>query len=60
MSTIHNVFHVSQLKRCIRVPTEVLVEPEVEIEPDLSYKEHPLQDFGLQGKIHTNKVNQDV
>jgi hypothetical protein len=41
MSTIHNVFHVSKLKRCIRVPTEVLVEPEVEIEPDLSYKEHP-------------------
>jgi hypothetical protein len=41
MSAIHNVFHVSQLKKCIRGPKKVLVEPEVEVEPDLSYQEHP-------------------
>ena len=41
MSAIHNVFHVSQLKKCIRVPTEVLIEPKMEIEPDLSYQGHP-------------------
>jgi hypothetical protein len=38
---IHNVFHVSQLKKCVRLPTEVIAEPEVEIDPDLSYQEHP-------------------
>jgi hypothetical protein len=41
MSAIHNVFHVSQLKKCIRLPTEVITEPDIEIEPDLSYQEHP-------------------
>jgi hypothetical protein len=41
MSTIHDVFHVSQLKKYVRVPTKVLAEPKMEIEPDLSYKEHP-------------------
>jgi hypothetical protein len=41
MSTIHNVFHVSQLKKCIRLPTEVITETNIEIEPDLSYQEHP-------------------
>jgi hypothetical protein len=41
MSAIHNVFHVSQLKKCVRLPTEIIVEPEVEIEPDLSYQEYP-------------------
>jgi hypothetical protein len=41
MSVIHNVFHVSQLKRCVRLPTEVIAEPELEIEPDLSYQEYP-------------------
>jgi hypothetical protein len=41
MSAIHNAFHVSQLKKCIRLPMEVLTEPDVEIEPDLSYQEHP-------------------
>jgi hypothetical protein len=43
MSAIHDVFHVSQLKKCVRVPTEVLAEPELEIEPDLSYHEHPVK-----------------
>jgi hypothetical protein len=43
MSAIHDVFHVSQLKKCIRLPTEVLSEPDLEIEPDLSYQEHPVK-----------------
>jgi hypothetical protein len=41
MSPIHNVFHVSQLKKCVCLPTEVVEEPDVEIEPDLSYQEYP-------------------
>jgi hypothetical protein len=41
MSVIHDVFHVSQLKKCVRLPTEVITEPDVEIEPDLSYQENP-------------------
>jgi hypothetical protein len=43
MSTIHDVFHVSQLRKCVRLPTEVLPRPELEIEPDLSYEEHPVK-----------------
>jgi hypothetical protein len=37
LSAIHNVFHVFQLKKCIQVPTEVLIKPKMEIELDLSY-----------------------
>jgi hypothetical protein len=40
-NVIHNVFHVSKLKRCVRLPTEIIAEPELEIEPDLSYQEYP-------------------
>jgi hypothetical protein len=43
MSAVHDVFHVSQLRKCVRFPTEVLPEPELEIEPDLSYQEHPVK-----------------
>ena len=43
MSAVHDVFHVSQLRKCVRLPTEVLPEPEIEIEPDLSYQEHPVK-----------------
>jgi hypothetical protein len=41
MSAIHNVFHVYQLKKCIQLPTEVITELAIEIEPDLSYQEQP-------------------
>jgi hypothetical protein len=43
MSAIHDVFHVSQLKKCVRLPTEVLSEPDLEIELDLSYQKHPVK-----------------
>src|SRR5579883_2060221 len=31
LAAVHNVFHVSQLKKCIRVPTEVVVQEAVQI-----------------------------
>jgi hypothetical protein len=43
MLAIHDVFHVSQLRKCVRLPTEVLPKPKLEIEPDLSYQEHPVK-----------------
>jgi hypothetical protein len=45
MSAIHDVFHVSQLRKSVCLPTEVLPEPELEIELDLSYQEHPVKVF---------------
>jgi hypothetical protein len=35
MSAIHNVFHVSQLKKCVRLSTEIVAEPELEIDQDV-------------------------
>jgi hypothetical protein len=43
MSAVHDVFHVSQLRKCVRLPTEVLPEPKLEIESDLSYQEQPVK-----------------
>jgi hypothetical protein len=43
MLAVHDVFHVSQLRKCVRLPTEVLPEPEIEIELDLSYQEYPVK-----------------
>jgi hypothetical protein len=41
MSVVHSVFHVSHLKKCVRLPTDIIAERELEIEPDLSYQEYP-------------------
>ena len=40
---IHDVFHVSQLKKCIRVPTENIDQREISVEPNLTYVEYPLR-----------------
>jgi hypothetical protein len=43
MLAIHDVFHVSQLRKCVHLSMEVLHEPKLEIKPDLSYQEHPVK-----------------
>jgi hypothetical protein len=42
LSTMHNVFHVSQLKKCLRVPDRTIEVMDVALEPDLTYSEHPI------------------
>jgi hypothetical protein len=43
-SVVHNVFHVSQLRRCAHEPArEVIEEANAWIESDLSVVEHPLR-----------------
>jgi hypothetical protein len=43
LGAIHNIFHVSQLKKCIKIPTDVINFQTIKIEPDLSYTEHPIR-----------------
>jgi hypothetical protein len=43
LSGVHNVFNVSQLKRCLKPPTDVVVEDTIPLKPDLRYKTHPIK-----------------
>ena len=43
MSDIHNVFHVSQLKKCLRVPEEQVSTEVMDLQPDLQYQERPIK-----------------
>ena len=43
LAAIHDVFHISQLKKCIRVPTEIIDQQELLVEHNLSYTEYPLR-----------------
>jgi len=44
MLDIHPVFHVSQLRRCLRVPETEHVSVEViDLQPDLRYQEIPVK-----------------
>ena len=58
LSTIHDIFHVShsQLKRCVRVPTEIIQQQDIHIEPDLSYQELPIKILDQMEWVTRRKV----
>jgi hypothetical protein len=41
LSDVHDVFHVSQLKKCLRIPEEQLPMEELDLGGDLTYSERP-------------------
>ncbi|KAJ9177049.1 hypothetical protein P3X46_012303, partial [Hevea brasiliensis] len=43
LDKIHNVFHVSMLRRYRSDPSHVISREEIEIQPDLTYEEEPLR-----------------
>jgi hypothetical protein len=43
LSDVHNVFHVSQLKKCLRVPEQQLLMEELSVQGDLTYTEYPIK-----------------
>nr|AAX93001.1 retrotransposon protein, putative, Ty3-gypsy sub-class [Oryza sativa Japonica Group]ABA91620.1 retrotransposon protein, putative, Ty3-gypsy subclass [Oryza sativa Japonica Group] len=43
LADVHNVFHVSQLKKCLRVPEEQVPLGNIELEKNLTYKERPIK-----------------
>ena len=47
LSGVHDVFHVSQLKRCLHVPEEQLPLEELDIKGDLTYTEYPIKILGV-------------
>jgi hypothetical protein len=43
MSDIHNVFHVSQLRKCLKVLESHIEEETIQIQRDLQYREKPVK-----------------
>ncbi|WVZ98194.1 hypothetical protein U9M48_043663 [Paspalum notatum var. saurae] len=43
LAAVHDVFHVSQLKKCLWVPEEVVDTSQIQIQPDLTYEEKPMK-----------------
>jgi hypothetical protein len=43
LSEVHDVFHVSQLKKCLCVPEEQIPMEDMDAKEDLSYQEYPIR-----------------
>ena len=53
---VHNVFHVPQLKKCLRVSVEVVEIEGLPLQPDLSYIQHPVKILDEKERVTKNKV----
>jgi hypothetical protein len=43
LAGVHDNFYVSQLKKCLKAPMDVVLPEETPLEADLSYPEHPIK-----------------
>jgi hypothetical protein len=56
LSGVHNVFHVSQLKRSLKILTDVVIEDTIPLELDLTYKAYPTKILDQQDRVTRNKT----
>jgi len=56
LRAIFPVFHVSQLKKCLRVPEERVEVRDVKLKPDLVYEEKPVVVLDRKERLTRNRV----
>jgi hypothetical protein len=55
LSDVHDVFHVSQLEKCLRVPEEQLPMEDLDAKEDLSYQQYPIKILKTSERVTRNK-----
>jgi hypothetical protein len=55
LSDVHSVFHVSLLKKCLRVPEEQIPMEDLDAKEDLSYQEYPIKILEMSKRVTWNK-----
>ena len=56
LSGVHAVFHVSQLKKCLRMPEEQISLEELNVKEDLTYEEFPVKILGIAERVTRSRV----
>jgi hypothetical protein len=56
LSEVHDVFHVSQLKKCLRVLEELLPMEYLDLGGDLTYSETPIKILDHTERVTRSKV----
>jgi hypothetical protein len=56
MAGVHNVFHVSQLKKCLKSPVDIIVDDVSPLTADLSYPEHTVKILDQQNRVTRHRM----
>jgi hypothetical protein len=55
LPNVHDVFYVSQLKKCLHVPKEQIPMEDLDAKEDLSYQEYPIKILETSERVTQNK-----
>ena len=56
LANIHDVFHVSMLRKYIANPSYILKEHPIQLKENLTYEEHPVEILDRRDQVLRNKV----
>jgi hypothetical protein len=51
LTRVHDIFHVSQLKKCLKAHVDVVLPEVTPLEADLSYPEHPIKILDQKDRV---------
>jgi hypothetical protein len=53
---VHYVFHISQLKRCLKPQADIVIEDTIPLKSDLTYNAYPTKILDQQDRVTCNKT----
>jgi hypothetical protein len=56
LAEVHDIFHVSQLKKCLKAPVDDVLPKVTPLEADLSYPEHPIKVWDQKDLVMRHKA----
>jgi hypothetical protein len=51
LAGVHNIFHMSQLKKCLKAPVDIMLLEVTPLEADLSYPEYPIKVLDRKDRV---------
>jgi hypothetical protein len=56
LAGVHDIFHISQLKKCSKAPMDVVLPEVTPLEADLMYPEHPVKILDQKDRVTRRKT----
>jgi hypothetical protein len=56
LAGVHDIFHVSQLKKCLKAPVDVVLPEVAPLESDLTYLEHLIKILDQKSRVTRRKM----
>jgi hypothetical protein len=56
LAGVHDIFHISQLKECLKAPVDVVLPEVAPLETDLTYLKHPIKILDQKSRVTRRKM----